>query len=459
MEMEPNNYSVEDLLELKKNKMLAVNPEYQRGEVWDSAQKKRLIDSIFRHYPIPLIYLHHIKTDVAGMQREDLEIIDGQQRINCLYEFREGAFSLFDPVQDERQARFPNFLKGLPCPWAGLSFDSLPEDLKSAFLKTQLAVVRIRTSNSNEARDLFIRLQAGLPLNAQEKRDAWPGNFTDFILKVGGKEGVAKYPGHEFFKRVMGAKGRAKRGEIRQLAAQMVMLYFARRESGGERLTDINAKAIDDFYYEHLDFDGSSPEAHRFLFILDKLTALLGDGKRRPLKGHEAFHLVLLMDSLLDEYTRSWEDKLPAALDQFLQHLAADKKTRWELVPEKFWTAYGALTRTNSDREQTIRHRHRFFSQQMFEFMAPLQMKDPQRLFGPLEREIIYYREKGACAVCGGSVIWTEAEIHHVDEHVKGGPTKLENGVLVHKHCHPKGAAAQEFAAKLKKSGEMQDNH
>jgi len=456
MEMEHDNYLVKDLLELRKNKMLMINPEYQRGEVWDSAQKKRLIDSIIRGYPIPLIYLHHIKTQVAGMQREDLEIIDGQQRINSLYEFREGAFKLFDPVKDDKEARFPSFLKLLPCPWAGHTFDSLPSSLKSQFLDTKLAVVRIKTDHSNEARDLFIRLQAGLPLNAQEKRDAWPGNFTEFILRQAGKIGVAKYAGHEFFKRVIRGKNGGTRGETRQLCAQMTMLFFAKRESKGERLTDVNAKAIDDFYYQHLDFDPGSADASRFMGILDKLTMLLGDGKRRPLKGHEAFHLVLLMDSLLEDYTKSWEDKLPGAFDRFMHELAAGTKTRWEVPPDESWTRYGAATRVNSDREQTIRQRHEFFCERMLEFMAPMQLKDTQRLFGPLEREIVYYRDKKSCAVCDGSVVWGDAEVHHVKEHVKGGPTIVANGILVHSACHPKSAAAVEaLAGKLKTQGRI----
>jgi hypothetical protein len=444
MQMEHCRYSVEELLDLRKNKMLAVNPEYQRGEVWDAAQKKRLTDSIFRRYPIPLIYLHHIKTEVAGMKREDLEIIDGQQRLNALYEFREGAFRLFDPVKDDREARFPTFLKAVPCPWGGRSFEGLSESLRAQFLATELAVVKIETENANEARDLFIRLQAGLPLNPQEKRDAWPGGFTDFILRLGGKPGIARYPGHDFFRKLVGGKG--IRGEIRQLAAQIAMLFFAKRETGGERLTDINARAIDDFYYRHLDFDGASEGASRLIGVLDRLTQILGEGKGRPLKGHETIHLVLLVDSLLDEYTRSWEARFAQAFDTFMASLARDKKSRNDLVPGEFWLRYGAGTRVNSDREATIRLRHEFFCSKMFEFMAPLQLKDPQRLYGPLERDIIYFRDKKLCGVCRTSVAWIDVEIHHVVEHAKGGPTNLENGRLVHKQCHPRGRAAEAFA-------------
>ncbi len=146
MEMEQTNYTVDEILDLRKNRMLTVNPEYQRGAVWSPSQKKRLIDSILRGYPIPLIYLHHIKTIVAGMQREDLEVIDGQQRINSFYEFREGAFKLFDPKKDEKEAKFPNFIRESPCPWAGCTFDALPPELKTAFLKTSLRVANITTA-------------------------------------------------------------------------------------------------------------------------------------------------------------------------------------------------------------------------------------------------------------------------------------------------------------------------
>ena len=79
---------------------------------------------MLRGYPIPLIYLHHIKRDVAGRKREDLEIIDRQQRINSLSDFKEGAFRVFDPVKDAEEAEFPSFIQAQPCPWGGKAFDN-----------------------------------------------------------------------------------------------------------------------------------------------------------------------------------------------------------------------------------------------------------------------------------------------------------------------------------------------
>src|SRR5439155_23439784 len=127
------------------------------------------------------------------------EVIDGQQRINALSEFHEGAFKLFDHGKDAAEARFPEFIKKQPCPWGRKSFQELNEALKKKFLETPLRVVQIETHDPDEARDLFVRLQAGMPLNSQEKRDAWPGQFTDFILRLGGQPGLARYPGHDLF--------------------------------------------------------------------------------------------------------------------------------------------------------------------------------------------------------------------------------------------------------------------
>ncbi|MCE1183214.1 MAG: DUF262 domain-containing protein [Rhodocyclales bacterium] len=91
MELKSEIITVQDVLELKANNMLLVNPEYQRGAVWSDAQQKKIIDSVMRGYPLPLIYLHHKVRTVAGMRNEGLEIIDGQQRINALHHFKEGG--------------------------------------------------------------------------------------------------------------------------------------------------------------------------------------------------------------------------------------------------------------------------------------------------------------------------------------------------------------------------------
>jgi hypothetical protein len=443
MKTEPDDIKVGDLLDLKAQQMLVVNPEYQRGVVWTMPQKKKLIDSVLRGYPIPMIYLHHIRQTAGKLVSERYEVIDGQQRINALSDFHDGAFKLFDPIKDFSEAKFPDFIKKQPCPWAGKFFDELSEALKIAFQDVQLRIVKIETHDPNEARDLFVRLQSGMPLNSQEKRDAWPGQFTDFVLRLGGKLEIARYPGNDFFNVLMRAGRTQDRGKLRQLAAQISMLYFVRRDS--DMFCDINAKAIDDFYYENLGFDSAGDEAARLLLVFEKITKLLRDQKRSKIVGHEAIHLVLLVDSLLDDYTPAWESRFADAFDKFREEFAKGKLTSDGPAPSEYWLRYGVLTRVNSDRGDSIRRRHEFFSTKMLEFLSP-QLKDPKRLFGAIERELIYYRHRKRCAVCGGEVTWLDAEFHHVQEHSQGGPTVVENGALVHAQCHPKGSKAAEFA-------------
>lgn len=203
---------------------------------------------------------------------------------------------------------------------------------------------------------------------------------------------------------------------------------------------------IDDFYYQHLGFDASTPDSKRFLQILDKLAELLRDRKREKILGHEAIHLILLVDSLLDDYTRACVAELASAFDSFRANAAAAKRTGFDANPDPHWLRHGIHTRTNSDRAETIRVRHAFFVKEMFGFLKP-RLKDPQRLFGSVEREVIYHPQGKKCAVCDADVLWGEAELHHVEGHGSGGRTEIENGALVHGACHPKGSAALTFAA------------
>jgi 5-methylcytosine-specific restriction endonuclease McrA len=353
---------------------------------------------------------------------------------------------LFDPQTEAEEAQFPNFIQKQPCAWGGKRFDELPAELQKQMLATELAVEFIETGEADEARDLFIRLQAGMPLNPQEKRDAWPGNFTEYILKLAGKPQIAKYPGHDFFTVIMKARLN-NRGEYRQQAAQAVILYFSRKENG--RLSDTNAPAIDAFYHKNLS------DAKRVWQILDLLTQLLGDGKRKKVRGHEMFGLVLLVDSLLDDYTKSWTTNFAKAFDKFREEVAKATANRYDDPSPEYWAKYGQLTRTNSDRSDSIQRRHSSFVEKMYAMLKPV-LKDPVRGYGELEREIIYYRDGKQCQACavGGSVhevSWSDAEIHHVHKHSEGGKTTLESGVLVHKGCHPKGEKQENaFAEKWK---------
>ncbi len=215
MEKLTAHYPIQKFLDLREHQMLIVNPEYQRGEVWSPTQKKKLIDSVLRGYPLPVIYLHRLRQQVGDLVSHRLEVIDGQQRLNAIHEFFIGAFPLFDPADDE-VARSPRFLQEQECRWANQTLETLPKRLKEQFVGTKLPVAEITSENQDEIRDLFVRLQAGLPLSPQEKRDALPGGFNEFVLRLGGNTRT-DYPGQPFFELV--AVSSPSRGGVRTLTA------------------------------------------------------------------------------------------------------------------------------------------------------------------------------------------------------------------------------------------------
>ena len=354
---------------------------------------------------------------------------------------------MFDPTKDEKVAKFPGFIKQLPCPWADRDIHTLSGDLKKSFLDSELAIARIETKNPNEVRDLFVRLQSGLPLNSQETRDAWPGEFTEFVLWLGGKPGIARYPGHPFFTKILKMTSARDRGKSRQLAAQIAMLFLERRRTG--RFVDINSRSLNDFYYEHLDFDRNSVDALRIVKVFEKITNLIDPSQLPKLYGHDAIHLVLLVDSLLDDYVPDWQYRLQSAAEKFQENLAKAKSAKDDDDDNPYWKNYVQWTRVNSDRGDRIALPHRFYLSEMIKLLGPLKTKDPNRIFGEVERTIIYYRQEKVCAACLQNLEWEDMEIHHVKEHSKGGETVIENGAAVHSACHPRGGAATKEFAKL----------
>ena len=78
MEFAKENYQVSILIDQFERGLVVPNPEYQRGLQWDANQMKSLIDSLFRKYPLPPIFLHEKKS--KGLRDEEsskFEIVDG----------------------------------------------------------------------------------------------------------------------------------------------------------------------------------------------------------------------------------------------------------------------------------------------------------------------------------------------------------------------------------------------
>lgn len=455
--------SLKNLSDAYLAKELRVNPEYQRGLQWGLSQRQGLIDSLLRGYQIPIFYIHlETRTNNYTQATESTAwIVDGQQRLASIVAYCQNEFSLPDPKRARPGTIVPVDPANLPT-WAGKKFQELDQEDRDRLLNHELLVVEI-DADRNEVRDLFIRLQAGTPLTAQEKRDAWPGDFTNFVIQHAGKPGHRLSQPKPFFNQFR--KANAKRltvadgehyvdghAEMRKFFAGLAMTIMLRERSDID-FVDLKGKTINDFYLDNLDLPSDDLGAMRVVSLLDRIVDLpkfasLKEGG--PMTFQLAFHFAVLVDAL-DQglYTNDWKQSIVEAFLSFKQEVAAarlhHRETR-ESLPH--YERFGRLlSGSGSDTAEVIRIRHAFLLSEIYPKIR-IVSRDPNRGFDSLEREVIWNRDRGQCQnpQCSRperKVAFREATIHHIIEHSAGGRTTLRNGVLICPECHVNRASMQ----------------
>lgn len=162
--------------QLKKYNM---DPPYQRDmNVWDIEQKSFLIDTIFKNFPIPPIFLEQKINADTGITNYD--VIDGKQRLTTIIGFIRNEI----PLPKE----FGNDIYGNK-KLDGLTFEQikelakLDEEVKSIiadFWAYSISVEYIENPDDKVVDNIFDRLnREGSRLNAQELRKA---QYYDSLL-------------------------------------------------------------------------------------------------------------------------------------------------------------------------------------------------------------------------------------------------------------------------------------
>ena len=73
--------SCADILRMYESKQLDIQPDFQRGDVWNSTSQTLFIDSLMKQLPIPSLC---ISLDISTQKRM---VIDGLQRIRTIIKF------------------------------------------------------------------------------------------------------------------------------------------------------------------------------------------------------------------------------------------------------------------------------------------------------------------------------------------------------------------------------------
>jgi hypothetical protein len=168
-----NNFFLPQIQSLVHGReVLNLRPEYQRRSRWNNIKKSQLIESLLLNIPIPPVYLY--ESEAARY-----EVMDGQQRLNAVYDFLENDFTLIGMEKLD-------FLNGR-------RFNRLPPKLRRGLERSSISAIVLLQETKSDASDpylvrryVFERLNTGgEKLNAQEIRNSiYRGPFNDLIVEL-----------------------------------------------------------------------------------------------------------------------------------------------------------------------------------------------------------------------------------------------------------------------------------
>lgn len=99
MQRRSTSQDISWFLDLRRHTQLDLDPPYQRRSVWTPKDRRFFLDTVFRGYPCPPIFLHK----VAGTdEKTTYAVVDGKQRLQTLFKFVDGEIALAEDFGDTR---------------------------------------------------------------------------------------------------------------------------------------------------------------------------------------------------------------------------------------------------------------------------------------------------------------------------------------------------------------------
>ena len=388
------------------------NPDFQRPSVWKTNQKQLLVDTILREYDVPKLYWRK-----TGTRPDTYDVVDGQQRLRALWDFIDGKFKLpqnADVIDGEKVAE--------------CAYRDLPDGLRFRFDVYSLDIVVLEDTDEDEVREMFLRLQNGTSLKAQEKRNAFPGKMRDFVLDL---------VQHSFFSSVGFSNSRLAFDHV---AAQLVCLEI----QGGP--ANVKNDDLNRMYKNNHDFDSNSSTAKAVRRVLDFLFSVFPESTPE-LERYNVIALYCVVSELLRQYVIN--EVRPIFHDWFIGFEQTRREQEHKILEEDLgygWIEYREKTSHSTDAADSIRWRMEFLMRNLLEFLPTLSRKDGQRNFTHIQKLTIFRRDKGICQLkkaCNGlKLTWEDWHCDHIQPWSRGGQTTVQNGQVACSDCNlSKGAS------------------
>lgn len=389
-------------LKLYKKKGDLSIPDVQRDLVWATSQKQLLIDSLLKNFDIPKLYFRDISVD----GKTKYEVVDGQQRLNAIFDFLNDEYSLpsdFDPIDGEEVAKKK---------WSELS-----SDLQVEFESRSLDIVHLIDYNQEEMEETFLRLQNGTPLKAPEKRRAISGNMRDVVCELSKHKVFANYCSFE---------------NVHYAYEDVTAKALKQVLEGGP--TTISALSLKRMYEQNKTIEITNKEPQSVKRAYNFIAKSFSHNDNPHLKKYAIADLSIIVNGLLSIYDlQNYATEFGKVYLDFDNARAINKEKDEEEQDQRL-IAYGNAAR--GDSLEFLEYRQNLLREYILEKMPYLAVKDNNRNFTSDQRAVIYRLGNGICAVCGEKVSEEEFEADHKKPWSKGGLTQIANGQVLCSNCN-----------------------
>ncbi len=382
------------------------SPQFQRTPVWSEKKNKLLLDSILRCYDIPKIYLRKVEEG-----EYEYEVVDGQQRLRAIWNFFKDKYELGEESADLFEGSI-----------AGKKYSELSIEVKEKLALYELSFTIVEGASEVEIKDLFMRMQEGVPLNPAEKRNAMLGEMRNFI---------ADLTSHEVFTIIPLAD---KRYSYADWIAHVVCLELAKGP------TDVKAPDLKKMYEDEKRFKNDSGKAKKVKKVLGYMKRCF-DEQVPELNIKWGFvDLYLLISILMEGYVM--QDKNSAFGDFYtgFEQGRREVEDEADLLNGNYWEKdlynYIQAFKISGGIRKNIETRNKVYTNKFFKDNEELVAKDNKRSFDENQKTVIWRRDGGKCKQCGKSVEYEDMHADHIKRHADGGSTTIKNGQTLCARCN-----------------------
>jgi len=408
---------IDSLYRKWKDGDLVVQPDFQRGFVWDITRASRLIESILLDIPLPVIYL--------SQEKDGKEyVIDGQQRLTSFFSFIDGK--LPDPQlpfgKDFKLGKLNVFTE-----LNGKFFKDISREFQKKIRYYKIRTITFRKESEPELKfEVFERLNTGaVSLNDQELRNCiYRGQYNELLIKMSLDE---------TFRNLLGIKKPERRMKDVELVLRFASFFHSTYMNYKPPIKKFLNNDMEK--YQFISDVDKQKLVNAFKNSLSIINSLLGvnafkrfhKGDSTNPNGHwerKQFN-ASLYDILMDSFARV--DKNAA-----FRHLDAIREAYIELLTND--QDFIDVIELSTSSSQAVQTRFKKWYQTL-ENIFNTSYHEPRCFSFSLKKQL--FRENPICSICGNNIIdIDDAALDHIEQYWLGGKTIPENARLTHKYCN-----------------------